>query len=210
VEPAADESDPPGDAVRLGAQAARMRWVALQCAGRALLRRLEVDDLVQEAMLRAWQDRGHWPAYERGDGDLQRWLATLVRHATIDAARASRAKKRGGGDVRVVRGEFSRSGLDLGDLPAQTAGPATRAGGGETRRALEQAFLRLSGEHRRVLALRQFEGLSAAEAATRTGLSEVAVHSAFRRALQAWERELGRGFSILGDELAPDARSHPA
>ena len=184
-----------------------MRWVALHCAGRALLRRLDIDDLVQEAMLRAWQDREHWPAPESGELSLGRWLAVLVRHATIDAARASRANKRSGREQRLELSDFSQSALGARDLPAQTAGPSTRAGVQETRTQLEQAFQRLSGEHRRVLSLRQFEGLSAALSARRMGKSEVAIHSLFRRALQAWERELGRDFSNLRDELDGNARS---
>ncbi len=49
------------------------------------------------------------------------------------------------------------------------------------------AFGTLTPEHRRVLGLRRFEGLSAAETAARMGRSETAVHSLFRRALVAWE-----------------------
>jgi DNA-directed RNA polymerase specialized sigma24 family protein len=39
-----------------------------------------------------------------------------------------------------------------------------------------------------VIGLRQLEGLTAAEAGLRLGRSEVAVHSLYRRALEAWER----------------------
>ncbi len=187
-----------------------MRWVAVHCAGRALLRRLEVDDLVQEALLRAWQDRDRWPARDQNDAAFARWLALLVRHATIDAARASRARKRAAREERLDASDFSRSGITPRDLPAQTAGPATRAAAAETRLSLERAFLRLCGEHRRVIALRQFEGLSAAETAARLKRSEVAVHSLFRRALQAWERESGNNFSTFGDESNFGARSTPA
>jgi len=205
------EDDPANDdAARLSALSPRLRWVALHCAGRALLRRLDADDLVQEALLRAWQDRAQWPKREPGELGLARWLAVLVRHAAIDAARASRAKKRRGGELRLERSDYSRSQAGSGDLPARTAGPATRVGAAETRRDLERAFQALSGEHRRVLALRQFEGLSAAEAAARMGRSETAVHSLFRRALQAWERELGHGFPGFGDESAEPSRSHRA
>ena len=50
--------------------------------------------------------------------------------------------------------------------------------------------LALSAEHRRVLGLRQFEGLSAEQAARRMGRSATAVHSLYRRALLAWEQAL--------------------
>ena len=49
------------------------------------------------------------------------------------------------------------------------------------------AYHALAPDHRRVLGLRQFEGLSAAETGARMGRSEAAVHSLYRRALVAWE-----------------------
>jgi DNA-directed RNA polymerase specialized sigma24 family protein len=38
-----------------------------------------------------------------------------------------------------------------------------------------------------VIGLRQFEGLTAAQAGARMGRSEAAVHSLYRRALESWE-----------------------
>ena len=197
---ASSESGTADPAKRLSDQIGRVRWIALHCAGRALRRRLDVEDLVQETLLRAWTAREHWPAPELGDAGLARWLAFTVRRTTIDAARASRAKKRDGCEQPLELGDFSRSGVGERELAAKTAGPLTRAGAAEVRIELERAFERLSGEHRRVLALRQFEGLSAAEAGARIGKSEVAVHSLYRRALQAWEREAQTTFSTLSGE----------
>ena len=51
-------------------------------------------------------------------------------------------------------------------------------------------------DHRRVIGLRQFEGLSAAEVGQRLGRSESAVHSLYRRGLEAWEQELPRGLDM--------------
>lgn len=207
MQAAASTSEPADPDSRLAAQAARLRWVALHCASRALLRRLELDDLVQEALLRAWTAREHWPPWEPGEAGLARWLAVVVRRSATDAARASRAAKRAGRETRLELADFSSSGARARELAAASAGPATRASAGETRLELEQAFLRLSGEHRRVLALRQFAGLSAAEAAQRMGRSESALHSLFRRALQAWEREGRSAFPISHDENAAGPRS---
>jgi RNA polymerase sigma-70 factor (ECF subfamily) len=195
---------------RLAALLPRLRWVALHCAGRALLRRLELDDLVQEALLRAWTAGEHWPEYEAGDSALARWLAVMLRRVTVDAARAGRAKKRDGGTLRLELSDFSASQGVPRELAAVTAGPATRVQAGETRAELEAAFQRLSGEHRRVLALRQFEGLSAAEVGRRLGKGEAAVHSLYRRALQAWESEARGAFSDLHGESAAPPRSDPA
>jgi DNA-directed RNA polymerase specialized sigma24 family protein len=76
---------------------------------------------------------------------------------------------------------------------ARTAGPATRALAAEEALRVEQVFRALAPEHRRVLALRQFEGLSAAECALRMKKSESAVHSLYRRALLAWEAGVSGG-----------------
>jgi DNA-directed RNA polymerase specialized sigma24 family protein len=54
------------------------------------------------------------------------------------------------------------------------------------------AYGRLSPDHRRVLGLRQFEGLDARAAARRMGRSESALHSLYRRALGAWAAECER------------------
>ena len=68
----------------------------------------------------------------------------------------------------------------------------------ETRQRLAERLAALSPEHRRVIGLRQLEGLSARETAARMGRSETAVHSLYRRALAAWHLELESSGS--GDE----------
>lgn len=61
------------------------------------------------------------------------------------------------------------------------------------RRVVVDAARSVRLEPRRMLGLRRFEGLSAAETAARMGRSEAAVHSLFRRALGAWEAASGQG-----------------
>ncbi|MBK8179065.1 MAG: RNA polymerase sigma factor [Planctomycetes bacterium] len=217
---------------RLAALMPRLRWLALHAAGRALRRRLDVEDLLQEACLRAWQARDRWPAPSAipeaggpgatdpgkgaarhgqepaalGEDEFARWLSAVVRHTAVDAARAARARKRSGGEARLERTDFTRGG-EGGEWAADTGGPATRAVRSEQRVLLERSFTELSGEHRRVLALRQFEGLSAAAAAARLGRSETAVHSLYRRALQAWQAGLDGKISLSDDESSGVRRS---
>ena len=107
----------------------------------------------------------------------------------VDVARAARTRKRDGRSA-LERSSWSRTGaLDPAD---SSAGPATRAVRDELRTHLRTAFLALSPQHRRVIALRQFEQRSAREAAPRLGCTELAVHALFRRALDAWAREVER------------------
>jgi RNA polymerase sigma-70 factor (ECF subfamily) len=156
--------------------------------GRALGRRVEVDDVVQEAFLRAWRDLER--ATLSGDHAFFRWLAAIARNVIADIARAARAQKRQGEVLPLERSAWSAAGsvepADAGD------GPATGAGRNELRASLHTAYLALTPQHQRVIALRQFEERSAREAAPRLGCTEMAVHALFRRALDAWARELER------------------
>jgi len=183
--------------VRLAAQAPRLRLLVAHLAGRAVKKRVDVDDLVQEIFVRALQSSGALPPFEphaagsAPEPALYRFLAQVARHTVIDVARALRAQKRAGtlDDQRFAAS--SASGLRASGIALSATGPFTAAGRHETARDLVAAFERLEPDHRRVLGLRQFEGLSAAEAARRLGRSETAVHSLYRRALAAWAEALG-------------------
>jgi len=153
-------------------------------AGRSVRRRIEVDDLVQETFVRALTSSTALPA---DDTELWRLLTVLARHTVIDCARAIRAQRRDGRVVSLTRSDWSASGVHESQVAARTAGASTRAAQADDAARLRAAFEKLAPEHRRVLGLRQFEGLSARETALRMGRSETAVHSLYRRALEAWE-----------------------
>ncbi len=176
------------DGFRLGRHERRLRLLVLHLSSRSLRARADPDDIVQEIYVRAWSAPSGLPA-DDGEGDLELWrfLAHIARNTVIDIARAARAQKRGGTVERLARSDWTRS----SDPRAETAGPLTRAMAAETQGELEAAFDRLDPEHRRVIGLRQFEGLSAADTAERMGRSESAVHSLYRRALAAWTEAFG-------------------
>lgn len=179
---------------RLAAEAQRLRLLLEHLAGRAVRARVETEDLLQEVFLRALTSPEQVPAAEAGELALRRWLNAVARHAVVDVARALRASKRDGGEVRLARSDWSVVGrgtpaVRASALAADTPGPGTRVAGAEEGRRLAAAFRRLAPDHRRVLGLRQFEGLPAADAARRMGRSETAVHSLYRRALEAWAQE---------------------
>ena len=170
------------DGDRLAAQSRWLRLLLAHLAGPGLRSRVEVEDLAQDVFLRALG--APLPPDEPG---LRRLLARVARTVVIDALRALRAAKRDGRrEVRLAR---TGSAGTWSAVPADTAGPATRAAAADEERRLLEAFARLDPEHRRVIGLRQLEGLSAADAAKRMGRSETAVHSLYRRALEAWGRE---------------------
>jgi RNA polymerase sigma-70 factor (ECF subfamily) len=175
---------------RLAAHERRLRLLLAHLAGRAVRARVEPDDLLQEVYLRALAPGSDVPAEEAGEAALGRFLARLARNTVVDVARAIRTRKRDGREVPLSRSDWSRAGPTASQLPAPARGPSTQVAAAEDQARLEAAFERLSPEHRRVIGLRQLEGLSARDAARRLGRSETAVHSLYRRALAAWEAEV--------------------
>lgn len=186
---AAAGSPRPELGARLAAEEARLRLLLTHLAGRALRARVDVDDLLQEVYLRVLARPAGAPLAEPGEGPLRRYLVSVARHAVIDVARSLRAAKRAGREERLrssAAGASTGSGPGASRLAARTAGPATRLALDEDLRRIQARFEALSPEHRRVIGLRQFEGLSARDTARRLGKSESAVHSLYRRALLAW------------------------
>ena len=188
---------------RLAGQEQRLRLLFHHLAGRAVRARIEADDLVQEVFLRVVTASGGLPPWERGEGPLWRFLAHLARNTVVDAARSIRAAKRSGREVALTRSDWSRAGPRASQLLAETAGPATRAVASETTQRLLARFQNLSPEHRRVIGLRQFEGLGARETARRMGRSESAIHSLYRRALAMWHQGLERSPDSGDESPAP-------
>lgn len=172
---------------RLAAQTHRLSLLFLHLAGRAVRSRVQAEDVIQETFLRALKDPAGPPPAEPGEAALHRYLARLLRNCVVDVARAARAARRSGSERPLARSDWSASGVAASRLIGPGPGPATRAGQAEEEAQLVRAWLALSAEHRRVIGLRQFEGLSAAAAGRRMGRSEAAVHSLYRRALLAWE-----------------------
>ncbi|MFT5290326.1 MAG: RNA polymerase sigma factor (sigma-70 family) [Planctomycetota bacterium] len=176
---------------RLAEQDRPLRLALTHLAGTAVRARIDLDDLLQEIYLRALTAGDSLPVRCEGDGPLRRYLTHIARNVVIDAARAIRAAKRDGRDVRLEHSDWSQVGL--ANLPANVAGPATVAAANEGVTLIVARFEQLTPEHRRVIGLRQFEGLTARETGLRMGRGEAAVHSLYRRALAAWGVGAGTG-----------------
>lgn len=183
---------------RLAARAGRLRLLVASLTGPVVRSRFELDDLVQEVFLRALGDAARLPAGLPADEvEFDRHLSVLARHVVIDAARCLRAAKREGeiGAVSIPAGTSTTGSVFQSRIRARSPGPGTQAAQRELSTDLVAAFLQLAPEHRRVLGLRQFQGLTAAECGVRMGRSEVAVHSLYRRALEAWGGAVGPDWS---------------
>lgn len=181
---------------RLQGQAQALTLCLAHLAGKAVRARVELADLTQEVFLRALADPSGLPPSEPGEHALRRYLAHLARHVVVDVARAARAARRDGRrEEPLERSSWSRPGA--GEPSRSGPGPATQAAGHDEIARLLAAFARLAPDHRRVLGLRQFEGLDARATAARMGRGESAVHSLYRRALAAWAAECERGVPRL-------------
>ena len=177
---------------RIVAQGRWLRLLLMHLAGRQIRQSVELEDLVQEVYVRAIAHESKLPPEEPKDLPLRRFLAKLARGTVVDAVRAIRARKRGGGvrALRLSRSDWSKTGMLESLVAGVQPGPSTEVAQWDEQRRLLLAYEQLTPEHRRVLGLRQFEGLTAAETARRMARSEDAVNSLYRRALESWGQVL--------------------
>lgn len=185
----------------------RLALLMQHLVGEALARRCDRSDLVQETMLRVLASSVTEARAAEGPDALWAHARTMARRVVVDASRSARQEPRRMSSLvpqgkGAVRAGDSRGPLDWTKVQP---GPSTQAATAESAEAWLNAYRSLSPEHRRVLGLRRFEGLSAAEAGARMGRSESAVHSLFRRALGAWEAAAS-GRLAQGRGAAPPGR----
>jgi RNA polymerase sigma-70 factor, ECF subfamily len=169
---------------------------------RALGRRVDASDVVQDVLLRASQRLGDYLRDPRMPFHL--WLRQIARDHVIDAHRRHRgvekrnldrersAAERGGG------GAFGdRSSLDLAaDLKDPALTPAAEALRDELRRRFRDAIDLLDDADREIILLRHFEQLANSEAAQVLGLSEAATGMRHLRALRRLRGILGEAPSL--------------
>ncbi len=160
----------------------RVRQVVALRLGRSVRILGDVDDVVQDALMKAF--RGLQGFEERSEGTFCNWLSRCAEAAVVDAVRHERARKRGGAKVPRI------SELDPGDLSSSIfAGseptPSNVARGKELNEKIERALLSMEPHQRELIILRKLEGMSYAEIGTALGIKkEVTVRVACTRALR--------------------------
>lgn len=146
------------------AAAVRLRPVALR-----LLRDPDLaDDAVQQTLVAVWRQLGQLRDAERFDG----WSYRLLVRFCL---RELRARSRVAGGVEAM------------DVPGRAADAATQIA---DRDQLERALRRLSGDHRAVVGLVYYRGLTGPEAARMLGVSPGTVASRLHYALRGMRATL--------------------
>lgn len=128
------------------------------------------------------------------------WLSAIAKNRLMDAIKAQRAAKRGGGRVA----SFDATEADdlemvrlLEVLASHSRTPSRSAAGHEAAEAVARALENLPPDYREVLRLRFLEALPVAEVATRMDRSPGAVHMLCQRGLQTLRQVLGDASRFL-------------
>jgi RNA polymerase sigma-70 factor (ECF subfamily) len=137
----------------------------------------EVDDIVQETLLRAFRDIDHF-SYQ-APGSFLRWLSAIADHAIVDRVRYQGRERRAAEEI-----PFRSESNPAGPEPADTKTPSRLLAQQE---AVERLLARLSAlpeDYRKVILMAKIEGLSTAEIAAQMGKSREAVALLVYRAVK--------------------------
>lgn len=153
---------------------------------------VSAEDILQETYTEAFRGIGAF----RPDGEnaLFRWLCTIADHRALDAVRAHRAAKRGGGRAAVEAnaGNATSAVMALLDIVfVNDRTPSRSAAGHEAVAAVQSALESLKPEYRDAIRFRYIEGLSVGETADRMKKTDRSVHKLCSRAIQKLREELG-------------------
>jgi RNA polymerase sigma-70 factor, ECF subfamily len=137
----------------------------------------DVDDVVQETMLRAFCDIDSFRY--RSAGSFVRWLSAIADHVIVDRVRYRGRECRAAEEVR-----FRSETNPLGPEPADSRTPSRLFAQQEALERLQARLSLLPEEYRQVILMAKVEGLTTAEMAERLGKSREAVALLVYRAVK--------------------------
>jgi RNA polymerase sigma-70 factor (ECF subfamily) len=153
----------------------RLRALALHLLSRGAPG-IDVDDLLQETSLRAFQRIGAFSW--QGEDSFLRWLGGIAANVIRELEKERRR-------APLIAIDPDRDPPDSGVSPSKAMRREERLS------RLEKALAALSPDHRQVIRLARFEGLPLREVARRMGRSPGAVRQLLWRALQALKSGFG-------------------
>lgn len=186
-----------------------------QQAGKRLREKVEIDDLIQETLLRAFRSIGRF----HGDdpGAFGAWLRTIADHVVLDQVRKLNAgkgiiahevsldQKRAGGSGKSWEMELA--------MAASGVTPAHSLRRDERFDRLKQVLGKLKPDHARVIFLARIQGLPIKEVARRMDRTPEATSMLLLRALLKFKAAFGEtesfhlpGRSLAEEEGGPDDR----
>ena len=148
-------------------------------------------ELAQEALINAWKGLSKF----QGGSSFATWLYRLTSNACIDFLR--REKRRSGLSMTVSLDEDEEE--RQVELPDLRYSPEVEAERRELRAAIREGLETLSEEHRKVLVLRELDGLSYAQIGQILGLEEGTVKSRIARARLALRNYLVKQGNFFED-----------
>ena len=150
----------------------------------------DLDDLVQDALLRAYQG---FDGFGGGpEDDFRAWLACCARCAVFDDYKRAKAFKRGGGKAVRAFSEWGSSWLTSSILEGREPSPSKIAMAQEAEERLHRTLLEMEERHRNVILYRKVCGMSYRQIADELRLaSEGSARVMVLRALRRLREKLG-------------------
>jgi RNA polymerase sigma-70 factor (ECF subfamily) len=137
----------------------------------------EVEDVVQETLLRAYRDLGRF-TYE-SPGSFLRWLATISDHVIVDRVRYQGRERRAGEEV-----PFRSASNPAGPDPRDSLTPSRLFAQQEAVDRLLDQLGALPEDYRNVILMAKIEGLTTIEIAERMGKSRENIALLLHRAVK--------------------------
>jgi RNA polymerase sigma-70 factor (ECF subfamily) len=166
----------------------RVEQIVTLRMGRKLRQIVDPDDIVQQALLKAFQGLDRFE--ERSEGSFRNWLASCVETEILMRLRSDRAIKRGGGKVQRFGDAASHimlSSILAGDGPS----PSEVVRGKELSERIHDVLMDMPEHHREVIILRHLCEMSYVEIAQSMKLgSEQTARKAVSRALKILKENL--------------------
>ncbi len=167
----------------------RVRAIAALRMGRRMQELFDLEDVVQEALLKAFQGLGRFE--HKSEGCFRNWLACCVEREVANCARKAGAKKRGCGQVRRFA-DFNSGDLTTSIFAGKSPTPSAVVQGAEMENKVEEAIIGLPKLHREAIILRYICKMSYREIVEYMKLTnEVSARKACSRALQKLKEKVG-------------------